>query len=102
MFVRVSIPCYRHTDDEQTNDHGNMNSEYLNMSSDNSRGTNPGRGHVVYQLEVVSNNFGDLDYSNQSFGETGRTPPLGQGRVFHLEKRYSAFLSLHNEVRTII
>ena len=97
MYLRVAIPSYRHTDENNhLNEQNTLNSEFsfppngTPYSSINSKNT---KGHVVYQLEVVSNNFGNPEFENQS-----SQVQLGQGRVFRLEKRYSAFLALHKEV----
>ena len=100
MYLRVAIPSYRHTDDNNLlNEQNGFNSDFpftSNNGTPNSSGhSKSSKGHVVYQLEVVSNNFGNPEYENQN---NQNQVQLGQGRVFRLEKRYSAFLSLHNEV----
>jgi len=100
MYLRVAIPSYRHTDDSNLlNERNALNSDFPFPSNElpNSSGqTKSTKGHVVYQLEVVSNNFGNPEYETPS---SQSQVQLGQGRVFRLEKRYSAFLALHNELR---
>lgn len=99
MYLRVTIPSYRHTDDSNLlNDQNTSNSEFSfpsNGTPTSSGYTKSTKGHVVYQLEVVSNNFGNPEFESQNCQSQVQ---LGQGRVFRLEKRYSAFLALHNEV----
>ena len=99
MYLRVAIPSYRHTDDNNLlNDQNGLNFDFpfqTNGSPNSSGPTKSSKGHVVYQLEVVSNNFGNPEYESQN---NHNQVQLGQGRVFRLEKRYSAFLALHNEV----
>ena len=99
MYLRVTIPSYRHTDDNNLlNDQNTSNSEFSfpsNGTPNSSGYTKSTKGHVVYQLEVVSNNFGNPEFESQNCQSQVQ---LGQGRVFRLEKRYSAFLALHNEV----
>ena len=100
MYLRVAIPSYRHTDDSNLlNERNALNSDFpfpSNETPNSSGQTKSTKGHVVYQLEVVSNNFGNPEYETPS---SQSQVQLGQGRVFRLEKRYSAFLALHNEVR---
>lgn len=104
MYLRVSVPSYRHTDKTSQTDQLTTNSDIsvsgngtLNLS-DHIKNTSYGKGHIVYQIEVVSNNFEDPELSGNDTGDTGHVL-LGQGRFFRLEKRYSAFLALHNELR---
>lgn len=105
MYLRVAVPSYRYTDDRFSNDQHISNSDFsyrtngtLNSSDHAKNGSPMKKGHVVYDIEVVSNNFGDPESGDYAVGESSQVP-LGQGRVFHLEKRYSAFLTLHNELR---
>ena len=104
MYLRVDIPCYRHTGDIVHNEHNISNSDIpflLNGSSglsDLEKNSSNRKGHVVYQIEVVSNNFSNPDSGDHVYEGINAGVQLGQGRVFQLEKRYSAFLSLHNEV----
>ena len=94
MYLRVSIPSYRHTDEEEKKDQFGLGSDF---SDPLKTVGGHGKGHFVYQVDVVSNNFGDHETIGNKPGEAGRVS-LGQGRLFRIEKRYSEFLALHNEV----
>ena len=104
MYLRVEIPKYRHTDDNFQNEQNTSGSDFLfptngaSSLSDHVKSASHRKGHVVYQVEVVSNNFCDPDLGDHMYDGRNAGVQLGQGRVFQLEKRYSAFLALHNEV----
>ena len=95
MYLRVSIPSYRHTEEEEKKDQFGLGSDF---SDPVKTAGGYGRGHFVYQIDVVSNNFGDHEPVGNNSGDCGKVS-LGQGRLFRIEKRYSEFLALHNEVR---
>ena len=103
MYLRVAIPTYRHTDKDYQNDQISMGPNAhvpgsgASGLSDHIKNASHGKGHVEYQIEVVSNYFGDPDSRDTTLWDSGGVQ-LGQGRFFRLTKRYSAFLALHNEV----
>ena len=75
MFhLKIGIPSFRQVQ--------SRSEKYLSNGADN----NPNRGHFVYNIEV-----GFL-------GE--KTPDVQErmARFYLVERRYSAFLNLHNEV----
>ena len=101
----MEIPKYHHTDDNFQNEPNNSGSDFLfptngaSNLADHVKNVSNRKGHVVYQVEVVSNNFSDPDLGDYIQEGMNAGVQLGQGRVFQLEKRYSEFLALHNEVR---
>ena len=73
--LALSIPSYKHATNDQD--------------------ASLQKAYFVYVIEVVSNRY-SINKRHQD------EPELGQGRIHRLEKRYSEFLNLHNEVRRVI
>ena len=109
MYLRVTIPSFRQIDGRDKEGNFAMVSDTSSIGAGldgqfadhvRSPGGGYGKGHFVYQIEVVSNNFGDEEGFHDDMKSQAGSVQLGQGRFFRLEKRYSAFLALHNEVTT--
>ena len=80
MFhLKIGIPSFRQVQSRSEKD------LVLGNGADN----NPNRGHFVYNIEV-----GFLGEKSQDVQER-------MARFYFVERRYSAFLNLHNEVGTI-
>lgn len=97
MYIRVAITGFKFSNDPLRRATLHSTSEVKEASG--------GKSYCVYEIEVVTNSLG----GGEAFGlDPFRRNPtnveddgvaLGQGRFFRLEKRYSSFLSLHNEVQ---
>ena len=90
--LKISIPSFRQIQtvrsDKEKALKENQGGEHGNNASSSSSSSSASKGHFVYNIEV-----GFLGERSQDVQEQR------MARFYFVERRYSAFLSLHNEVK---
>jgi len=84
--LKISIPSFRQIQSVRSDKEKTSRENHSGEHGNNASGSSASKGHFVYNIEV-----GFLGERSQDVQER-------MARFYFVERRYSAFLSLHNEV----
>ena len=87
--LKISIPSFRQIQSVRSDKEKASRENHSGEHGNNAAGSSASKGHFVYNIEV-----GFLGERSQDVQER-------MARFYFVERRYSAFLSLHNEVLII-